>query len=131
MDQVTAPLPPDRLTKAPPFSVTGIDHAGPLYCCDTGGEKLYILLFTCAVTRAVHLELVSSLNLDDFLLAFRRFISRRALPSIVYSDNAKTFQAASSLLQKQFSHMTIHWKFICPLISVLLGVVGGSALLEA
>ena len=115
MDQVTAPLPKDRLTKAPPFSVTGIDHAGPLYCCDTGGEKLYILLFTCAVTRAVHLELVSSLNLDDFLLAFRRFISRRALPSIVYSDNAKTFQAASSLLQKQFSHMTIHWKFICPL----------------
>ena len=115
MDQVTAPLPKDRLTQAPPFSVIGIDHAGPLYCCDTGEEKLYILLFTCAVTRAVHLELVSSLNLEDFLLAFRRFVSRRALPSIVYSDNAKTFKAASLLIQKQFSHVTIHWKFICPL----------------
>ncbi|GFN98538.1 transposon tf2-9 polyprotein [Plakobranchus ocellatus] len=79
MDQVTAPLPQDRVTWAPPCSVTGTDPSGPLYCSDTGDKKLYIVLFTCAVTRAPHLELVDSLSVDDFILAFRRFVARREL----------------------------------------------------
>ena len=115
LSQVTAPLPTDRLTQSPPFSVTGVDYAGPLYCSNTDGKKHYVLLFTCGVTRAIHLELVDSLNLDDFLLAFRRFVSRRALPNIIYSDNAKTFQAASALIHREVSGMTVKWKFICPL----------------
>ena len=99
LNQVSAPLHHDRVTQAPQFSVTGLDHAGPLYCSDTGEQKLSIVLFTCSITRALHLELVDSLSLDDFLLAFRRFVARRALPNILYSDNAKTFKAAKSLLQ--------------------------------
>ena len=115
LNQVTAPLPQDRVTQSPPFSVTGLDHAGPLYSSDTGDQKLYILLFTCAVTRALHLEIVDSLSLDDFLLAFRRFVARRALPNIIYSDNAKTFKAAKSLLQTYFGKDIVWWKNICPL----------------
>ena len=49
-----ASLPVMRVTQAPPFLVSGLDHGGPLYCCDFVGKKLYILLFTCAVTRAIH-----------------------------------------------------------------------------
>ena len=30
--QPMAPLPAERVRKAPPFSITGIDHAGPLFC---------------------------------------------------------------------------------------------------
>ena len=115
LTQVTAPLPHDRVTQSPPFSVTGLDHAGPLYSSDTGEQKLYILLFTCAVTRALHLEIVDSLSLDDFLLAFRRFVARRALPNIIYSDNARTFEAAKSLLQTYFGKEILWWKNICPL----------------
>lgn len=115
MDQVRAPLPHDRVTRAPPFSVTGIDHAGPLFCNDTGEKKFYIVLFTCAVTRALHLELVDSLNLDDFILAFRRFVSRRTLPSIIYSDNARTFKSASATLQARLGKEVVCWKTICPL----------------
>ena len=61
-----------RLKKAPAFNTIGLDYAGPVYCNDCPGEKFYILLFTCAV----HLELVNSLSLTHFLLAFRRFVSR-------------------------------------------------------
>ncbi|XP_064470175.1 uncharacterized protein LOC135384923 [Ornithodoros turicata] len=60
--EVTAPLPRDRLSQSAPFEVTGTDFAGPLYykCSKDGGRKCYILIFTCAVTRAVHLELTKS-----------------------------------------------------------------------
>ena len=57
-------------------------------------------LFTCASTRAVHLELIADLSSAVFLLAFRRFTSRRGLPSIVITDNAKTFKSASSEVKK-------------------------------
>lgn len=113
LDQVTAPLPEDRLTKSPPFHVTGVDHAGPLFCKNME-NKLYILIFTCAVTRAVHLELVESLSLDDFLMAFRRFTARRGLPTIMYSDNAKTFKGADQYIQRNFTQANIVWKFNAP-----------------
>ena len=48
------------MTRAPPFSRVGIDFAAPFYAKEASGErkKVYIALFSCCVTRAVHLELV-------------------------------------------------------------------------
>ena len=71
-NQPAAPLPYLGVQQAPPFTVVGLDYAGPLFCCDRPNRKLYILLFTCAVVRAIHLELTDSLSLPDFMLAFRR-----------------------------------------------------------
>ncbi|GFY13409.1 integrase catalytic domain-containing protein [Trichonephila clavipes] len=88
--QVTAPLPALRVEQSAPFSVVGIDFGGPLYTKDE--NKHYIVLFTCAVTRALHLELVNNLTTETFLLALRRFISRRGLCSKILTDNAKTFK---------------------------------------
>ena len=79
------PLPVDRVVLTAPLSTVGVDHAGPLYARDAGETKFYILLFTCAVIRAVHLELVGSLSTQDTVLAFCRFVSRRGHPNIVYS----------------------------------------------
>ena len=110
----TAPLPRDRATRAPPFGVTGIDFAGPLFSVDFPRKKLYICLFTCAVTRAVHLEMTESLSLEHFVMAFRRFTARRGVPSTVYSDNARTFVGADVLLRKYFGRLAPHWKFIAP-----------------
>jgi transposase InsO family protein len=112
--QVVAPLPVDRVRPAVPFAVIGIDHAGPLYCADVPGKKFYILLITCAVVRAVHLELVDSLGVDDCVIAFRKFVSRRGIPNIVYSDNAKTFQSTKSHLMKIYSDLCPEWRFIAP-----------------
>lgn len=113
--QITAPLPEDRISKAKSFSIVGIDHAGPLFCSDFPEKKLYILLITCAVTRAIHVELVDSLSLEDFFYAFRRFAARRGFPTVVYSDNSKTFQGADHLLQRKLGHLSILWKFSAPL----------------
>ena len=68
----------------------------------TQGEqiKAYVCLFTCAATRAVHLELTPDLSAATFLLAFRRFTSRRGIPSVMISDNAKVFQSPSSVIKK-------------------------------
>ena len=76
-----ASLPALRASKAPPFSVTGVNFFGPLFCLP---RQVYVCLFTCAVTRAVHLELVDSMSLADFLLAFRMLCSRRGTPATMY-----------------------------------------------
>lgn len=113
--QRMAPLPAERVTPAVPFAVTGLDHAGPLYCCDIPRKKFWILLFTCAVTRAVHLELVDSLSSPETVLALRRLAARRGLPQQLFSDNAKGFTASPTELRKQFGPVAPKWTFIAPL----------------
>ncbi|GBN86354.1 hypothetical protein AVEN_200629-1 [Araneus ventricosus] len=59
--QETAPLPPDRVLMSPPFSMTGLDYAGPFFTKGSN-DKHYLLLFTCATTRVLRLELVPSMT---------------------------------------------------------------------
>ncbi|KZS06386.1 Uncharacterized protein APZ42_030176 [Daphnia magna] len=66
-----------------------------LRCVRKTQPKCYACLFTCAVTRAVHLELTKTTFVRDFLLAFRRFSARRVSVSIMYSDNAQTFRRSN------------------------------------
>jgi len=68
--EIESPLPTDRITPLKPFAVTAIDYAEPLFV-KVGNtlKKYYIALFTCATTRAVHLELCLDLSTDKFLLA--------------------------------------------------------------
>ncbi len=64
-NEVADPLPLDCTRQAVPFEVVGVDFAGPLYIQARYAqqraepEKIYDCFFTCAVTRAVYLELVS------------------------------------------------------------------------
>ena len=58
-------LPEFRVREAPAFTYTGVDFAGPLYVKSheiTDVGKVWICLYTCCVTRAVHLELVPNLT---------------------------------------------------------------------
>ena len=112
--QPMAPLPEERVNPAVPFAVMGLDHAGPLYCCDTPRKKYWVLLFTCGVVHAVHLELVDALSTYDTVLAFRRLVARRGLPKVIYSDNAKGFVAAPDKILRQFGPLTPEWRFIAP-----------------
>ncbi|GFT78237.1 integrase catalytic domain-containing protein [Trichonephila clavipes] len=120
--QVTAPLPALGVEQSAPFSVVGIYFRDPLYTKDE--NKHYIVLFTCAVTRALHLELVNNLTTETFLLALRRFISRRGLCSKILTDNAKTFKKSELELKNLWKIISdptmkafyashkIYWQFI-------------------
>ncbi|GFT18133.1 retrovirus-related Pol polyprotein from transposon 412 [Trichonephila clavipes] len=74
----------------------GVDLAGPLHLKDrrTG----WVVLFTCAVFRAVHFELITSLSTPAFLQSLRRFISKRGRPTIIYSENGTNFVGSNSAL---------------------------------
>lgn len=71
----TSPLPANRVTETLPFETSGVDLAGPLLTRNGNTmEKAYMALFTCAVTTAILLELVSNLSTEKFMLIFTRFI---------------------------------------------------------
>ena len=98
-----APLPKVRMQDTRPFSVTGVDFTGALYVYHRGKEsKVYICLFTCATSRAIHLEVVTDLSAETFLLAFRRFAGCRSTPQLMISDNATTLQSAAEELKTLF-----------------------------
>ncbi|XP_033224294.1 uncharacterized protein LOC117177575 [Belonocnema kinseyi] len=93
----TAPLPLDRVRNAAVFEVVGVDFAGRIYL--KGGQKAWIRILTCAVYRAVHLELVNSLSAASFLMALRQDVARRGRPSVIFSDNGEIFVRLSNQLK--------------------------------
>ena len=81
---------------------------------------MYIALFSCCVTRAIHLELVEDLSAAAFRRCLRRFAARYGTPALIVSDNAKTFQATEKALnellnhpevQSDLGHMRVEWRF--------------------
>lgn len=95
-------LPVPRITPSRPFTVTGIDYAGPVYLRAphkrAPSPKAYICVFICFSTKAVHLELVSDLTTAAFMATLRRFIARRGFPAHIHSDNGKNFEGAKNEL---------------------------------
>ncbi|XP_045025108.1 uncharacterized protein LOC123469827 [Daphnia magna] len=119
-----APLPAFRVSDAPPFTVVGVDFTGtyPIRGISLEDDpKAYICLFTCASTRAIHLELVEDLSAQSFLFAFKRFVSHHSLPSMIISDNATNFECSADFITQIFkspevaSNLTnqqVEWRFI-------------------
>ena len=108
-------IPSDPLAvNEKPFSNSGVDYVGPILIkpsrrtrLNPGSAKRYRVLFTCLTTRAVHLELTHDMSTDAFLLALRRFISRRGFVKVLRSDNGSNFIGAEKELKqalKQLSH---------------------------
>ena len=102
------PPPPDlptcRVSDDPLFAHTGLDFARPLHIREPvnqeGDTKVYVCLFTCASTCAIHLELTHELNKDTFLLAFKSF--SKELQSIYHSPEAFQY----------LTNQCMSWKFI-------------------
>jgi len=97
-----APLPQARVQCSRPFTVTGVDFAGPLIIRSglrrVAGSKAWISIFVCFSTRAVHLEVVEDLTSNAFVAALRRFMSRRGRCLKIYSDNGTNFVGAQKEL---------------------------------
>ena len=103
-NEVTAPLPHERVVYGRPFYnyFCDVDYAGPLLAKVQQSKcKLWLILFVCGTTRAILLEVVTSLAFEEFALAFRRFVARRSYPDRIMSDNAATFKAAAKSINVQ------------------------------
>ena len=148
-------LPADRIQPGdPPFTYTGTDCFGPLYVKKgRGSAKRYGCLFTCLNTRAVHIEVLHSLDSSSFINRFQRFTARTGMPKLMRSDNATNFRGAEREIRKALEQVSkeqktreillkneVQWIFNTPAAShhggvwerqirsirkVLLGVSGG------
>lgn len=101
--QIMAPLPTVRVTPGRCFESTGVDFYGPFVLKARTGRvspfsysKGYTAVFICMRTKAVHLEVVSSLTTSAFISAFTRFTARRGRCEELYSDNGSTFVGTQS-----------------------------------
>ena len=97
-----ADLTAERVTPSRPFTNCGIDFVGRFLVKGSGKdtENIYVAVFVCLSTKAIHLKLVSNLTKDDCILALQRFIARRGMPSKIHSDNGTNFIGARNELIK-------------------------------
>ncbi|XP_040582944.1 uncharacterized protein [Lepeophtheirus salmonis] len=113
-----APLLTIRIDNTMPWTTVGVDYLGPLNslhdCIKTeiiknwthpSSRKIWLVLFTCFRTRAIHLEIARSCATVDFLEAFRRFVGHCGRPLKFYSDNATNFKKANAHLKKLFANV--------------------------
>ena len=127
LSPMMADLPIERLSfQKPPFTMTGVDYFGPLFVTvRRSSEKRWGFLFTCLTTRAVHLEVVPSLDTNLCVMGILRFAGRRGTPSVIWSDNGTNFVGSETELVENIRkwneqapellvHKKITWKFNPP-----------------
>lgn len=105
-----AELPPARLRlMKPAFYSTGIDCFGPfLVKRGRSNEKRWGIIFKCMTTRCVHLDLLSNMDTDSFLMALRRMVARRGTPFEILADQGTNFRGGDKELQIAFASMSPH-----------------------
>ena len=125
--EFTVPLPPAlprfRVQESRPLSHTALDFASPLNVKTFGvtrSKKMWICLYMCCVTCAVHIDVVPDMSTETFVRSLKRFCARWGTPLVIVSDNAKTFRAAAKVIQNVITHpdvkrycseLSIKWHF--------------------
>lgn len=103
--QKMASLPADRLSTDPPFTNVGLDVFGPWSVSarrTRGGlshSKRWAVIFTCMSVRAVHIEVIESLDTSSFINALRRFLAVRGPVKSIRSDRGTNFVGACQALK--------------------------------
>jgi hypothetical protein len=134
--QKMSDLPEDRIISGErPFTRVGVDYFGPMLVKRARSRvKRYGCVFTCLVTRAIHIEVSSELSTDSFLQALQRFMARRGRPSVIRSDNGTNFVGGERELREcleswnqekirdQLMQENISWTFNTPTASHMGGV---------
>ncbi|XP_069969532.1 uncharacterized protein [Penaeus vannamei] len=103
MTQEMADLPEDRIIPGqPPFTHTGTDCFGPfLVRKGRSNLKRYGIVFTCLTSRAVHIEVMDSVETDSFINALRQFTARRGPVKSIRSDNGTNLVGAEKVLRQE------------------------------
>ena len=104
--QKMSDLPTERVSPEAPFTYTGVDMFGYFLIKEGRKElKRYCALFTCLSSRAVHIEVTTSMDTDSFILALRRFMDRRGPVRLMKSDNGGNFIGAENELKEAWKEM--------------------------
>ncbi|XP_067250257.1 uncharacterized protein [Chanodichthys erythropterus] len=107
LTQKMSDLPPERLSMDPPFSYVGLDVFGPWMVTSRrtrGGQansKRWAVLFTCMSTRAIHIEVIESMDSSSFINALRRFFAVRGPAKQLRSDCGTNFVGACKELKME------------------------------
>ncbi|KAJ6634589.1 hypothetical protein Bhyg_13164 [Pseudolycoriella hygida] len=101
-EQIMADLPVNRVTQHRAFLHAGVDFAGPIITKTFTGmtrgryanptQKSYIAIFVCLATKALWVDLVSSLRADAFIACFKRFVAKNAQRNHQATDSERFFQ---------------------------------------
>ena len=87
--------------------IVRIYHRNTLDDCDL--FKCYVVLYTCASTRGVILELVPDASSKYFIYSLIMFISRPGCPGKILADNGTVFTMQET--QKFAANRNIEWQF--------------------
>ncbi|GFT16107.1 integrase catalytic domain-containing protein [Trichonephila clavipes] len=84
--------------------------AGPVFLKEN--KKSWVLIFICAVYGAVHFELVTATTTEAFLMAFRRFVSRKGRYYCNFEGAANALRLLDwKQVERQGAVNAIEWKF--------------------
>ncbi|XP_055918344.1 uncharacterized protein LOC129950427 [Eupeodes corollae] len=100
-------LPEGRLAfELRPFTHVGVDCFGPMHVkYGRGTVKRFGMIFTCLSFRAVHIEVLNDLSMDQCYMAVRRFLIIRVVTKFIYSDNGLNFVGTKNRLDKDVKEM--------------------------
>ena len=111
LTQHMADLPSDRTETPPPFTNVGCDVFGPWNIQTRrlrGGainSKRWGLVFTCLNSRAIHIEVLESMDASAFICALRRFLSVRGPTARIRCDRGSNFVGAKTELEQALQEM--------------------------
>lgn len=99
-NQLLGQLPLERITPGSIFQNVGVDYAGPVkikygMVRKPTIVKAYICVFVSLSVKAVHLEAVSDLTSEAFIVTLWCFVARRGYPTLIWSDNGTNFVVAN------------------------------------
>ncbi|GFW04258.1 integrase catalytic domain-containing protein [Trichonephila clavipes] len=105
VDQTMGNLPSERVTPSAPFLNSGVDFCGPFQIKFKNQRKgifskVYVAIFVCLATKAIHLEAVTDLATEALIAALKRLCARRGRISTLMSDNATNFKGAAAELNR-------------------------------
>ncbi|MDP2788952.1 MAG: hypothetical protein Q8O46_02785, partial [bacterium] len=140
LEQIMSPFPTSRIDFPICFQHISVDLYGPLFVKSfADGEevisKVWGAIFTCLVSRAIHLKVMNDMGTEEFLNCFHLMASRKGCPSTVYSDRGKYFLSADKELkllyrsinwttvQNQTKNREVQWIFNPPLSPFKTGSV--------
>lgn len=120
MNVRSASLPEKRVRSGEIFDTTGVDLFGPLTLKD--GKKVWVVIYTCAVYRAIQLDILDSIDTQTFIQSLKRFIYQFGRANTIMSDNGTNFVGTANLLKainkeefkKACDVEKISWEFIPP-----------------